>query len=104
MRATGYRRLPPHALEGMARRVPQPYKGQVGNTAVVAVRSAGNHEGYMGKIFYNVPEVACALGIGRTTVYELMKSGELKSAKIGDRRVISVASVQSFAQSVLDAA
>lgn len=58
----------------------------------------------MGKIFYSVPEVASALGVGRSMVYELMKSGALESGKIGDRRVIPVESVTAFAESVRNAA
>jgi excisionase family DNA binding protein len=58
----------------------------------------------MERVFYSVPEVASALAVGRSTVYELMKSGELKSAKIRDRRVIPVESVQAFKDALLRAA
>jgi excisionase family DNA binding protein len=76
----------------------------VGSIAVEAERRAAESWGIMDRIFYSVPEVASALGVGRSTVYELMNSGELKSAKIRDRRVIPAESVTAFAQSVLKAA
>lgn len=35
------------------------------------------------------PETAAAqLGVGRTTIYELLKTGELESIKVGRSRVI----------------
>ena len=41
-------------------------------------------------------EVAQALGIGRTTVFELMRSGELRSVKIGVSRRIPMDSVTEY--------
>lgn len=40
------------------------------------------------KISYSVNEAVKASGIGRTTIYELIKVGELKPAKIGTRTLI----------------
>jgi excisionase family DNA binding protein len=41
-------------------------------------------------------EVAQALGIGRTTVFELMRSGELRSVKIGVSRRIPADAVAEY--------
>ena len=41
-------------------------------------------------------EVAQALGIGRTTVFELMRSGELRSVKIGVSRRIPADAVTEY--------
>jgi excisionase family DNA binding protein len=41
-------------------------------------------------------EVAQALGIGRTTVFELMRSGELPSVKIGVSRRIPADAVTEY--------
>lgn len=42
-------------------------------------------------------EVGQALGIGRTTVFELMRSGELRSVKIGVSRRIPADAVAEYA-------
>jgi excisionase family DNA binding protein len=41
-------------------------------------------------------EVAQTLGIGRTTVFELMRSGELRSVKIGVSRRIPADAVTEY--------
>lgn len=44
------------------------------------------------------PDAAKSLGIGRSTVFELIKSGELASVRIGRRRLVPVAGVRDYAQ------
>jgi excisionase family DNA binding protein len=41
-----------------------------------------------GKLAYRVDEACHALGIGRTSLYELVKSGELKLIKIAGRTLV----------------
>ncbi len=41
-------------------------------------------------------EAAQRLGIGRTKVYELIRSGELRSVKIGAARRVSAAALAEF--------
>jgi excisionase family DNA binding protein len=48
-------------------------------------------------------EAAERLGIGRTKVYELMASGELRSVKIGAARRVSATALAEFV-ATLDAA
>lgn len=48
------------------------------------------------RVAVSVMEAARLLGIGRTKVYELLKSGELRSRKVGRRTVVSVASIRAF--------
>ena len=48
-------------------------------------------------------EAAKRLGIGRTKVYELMRSGELRSVKIGAARRVSATALAEFV-AALDAA
>lgn len=43
---------------------------------------------HFGRLAYSVDEAARITGIGRTTLYALMNSGELPSAKVGRRRII----------------
>ena len=40
------------------------------------------------KLAYTVPEFVSVFGISRTSVYELMKSGELCTVKVAGRRLI----------------
>lgn len=47
-------------------------------------------------IAVSVGEAASTLSLGRTKIYELLRSGELKSRTVGRRRLISVASIHSF--------
>ncbi|NNM47862.1 helix-turn-helix domain-containing protein [Knoellia koreensis] len=39
-----------------------------------------------GKLLYRVPDVAACLSLSRTKVYELVRSGELPSVRIGGAR------------------
>ena len=41
------------------------------------------------KLAYTVPEFVRAFGISRTSIYELMKTGELATVKVAGRRLIS---------------
>jgi excisionase family DNA binding protein len=43
-----------------------------------------------------VPAVMARLGIGRTKLYELIDSGELRSVKIGSRRFVTGAALDDF--------
>jgi excisionase family DNA binding protein len=40
------------------------------------------------KLAYTIPEAVAASGLGRTTIYELIKSGEVPIVKVGRRSVI----------------
>lgn len=42
-----------------------------------------------GRLMYTVAEVARLLGIGRSTAYELMLSGELPAVRMGRRWLVS---------------
>lgn len=42
----------------------------------------------MSKISYTIDEVVAASGLGRTTIYELIKRGELPRVKVGARTLI----------------
>lgn len=41
-------------------------------------------------------QAAVALGIGRTTVYDLISRGQLRSLRVGRRRIIPVAALETF--------
>lgn len=54
------------------------------------------------KLFFSVPETAEALGVGTTTIKKLIRSGDLHSVKLGDRRLIPAGSVTSFAEQLIE--
>ncbi|WP_048472200.1 helix-turn-helix domain-containing protein [Mycolicibacterium chlorophenolicum] len=45
---------------------------------------------------HNVEGVMHRLGIGRSMVFELMASGQLRSVKVGRRRLVSEAALAEF--------
>jgi excisionase family DNA binding protein len=45
---------------------------------------------------YRVPEVAKILGVGRTTVYALIKSGDLPSVRVAGCRRVSSHDLESY--------
>lgn len=55
------------------------------------------------QLLFRPDEAAQRLGIGRTKVYELMASGELRSVKIGAARRVSATALADFV-AALDAA
>ena len=54
----------------------------------------------MSKLLLTVPEVADVLNIGRTRVYDLMRSGELGSVKIGALRRVHVDAIEEYITSL----
>lgn len=47
-------------------------------------------------------EAAQALGLGRSTTYELLRSGELPSIRVGRRVLIPLAALEGFIAKRLD--
>ena len=47
----------------------------------------------------SINDTAKALGIGRSSVYTLLKSGRLDAIKIGRRTLLTTESIKRFAQS-----
>lgn len=52
----------------------------------------------MNPLALSVPEAARLLGIGKTSMYELISSGAIVKAKIGRRTVIPFHAVEAFLQ------
>lgn len=70
---------------------------------------AGDLEKVMNSEFSNyspvavsVGEAAKLLGLGKTKVYEMLRSGELQSRTVGRRRLVSMGSIQSFMKTTVD--
>lgn len=53
----------------------------------------------MEPLVLSINEAAKALGIGRSSVYALIKSGSLDSIKIGTRTLLTTESIRRLAQS-----
>jgi excisionase family DNA binding protein len=47
-------------------------------------------------LFVSVEEAARRLGLGRTTIFKLIASGGLKTAKVRRRRLVSTAELDRF--------
>jgi excisionase family DNA binding protein len=50
----------------------------------------------MDKLLYRPKEAAMVLGIGRDKLYELMRSGRLRSVKDGGARFITADALQTY--------
>lgn len=45
-------------------------------------------------LLVSIPDAAKALSLGRTSIYELMRSGQLETRKMGRRRLITAESLR----------
>lgn len=52
------------------------------------------------KLAVSTFQAAEIAGVGRTTIYEAIQSGALKSLKIGKRRLIRVAALEDWLQAL----
>lgn len=50
----------------------------------------------MKRDLYPLPEVVERLGVNRTTVYGLIKSGDIQAVKIGRRTLVPAASIERY--------
>ena len=53
----------------------------------------------VGPVVYDVPEVMRRLGITRPTLYNFLRSGELRSFRLGTRRLVSAEALAEFIRS-----
>lgn len=54
------------------------------------------------KLLYRVEEVAKLLDVGRTAVFDLIRSGELASVKIGGARRIPRQAVENYINQLME--
>lgn len=52
----------------------------------------------MDELAYSINRTAKVLGVGRTTIYKLIKSGQVDTLKIGSRTLITTESLTRLAQ------
>ena len=55
-------------------------------------------EAYMEKLLLSPEEAAEALGVGRSRVYDLMRTRQLHSVRIGKSRRVPVAAVHAYVE------
>lgn len=55
-----------------------------------------------GRLSYSIDEAAYALGLGRTMIYELIAKGQIKSIKVGNRRLIPTSALDAFFAAALE--
>jgi excisionase family DNA binding protein len=60
------------------------------------MRNAGNPKAKPAALAVSPADGAVSAGVGRTKFYEAISSGEIPSFKIGARRLIRVATVESW--------
>lgn len=48
------------------------------------------------KLNYSIPEAVHAANIGRSTLYEAIANGELRSIKVGKRRLVPVDALKAW--------
>lgn len=59
-------------------------------------RAERRHLERVDRLAYSPAEAAEAIGISRAKLYELLEAGELRSVKIGRRRLIRAADLESL--------
>jgi excisionase family DNA binding protein len=52
------------------------------------------------KLLHDIQSVMDATGLGRTTIYELFRSGDLPSVKVGRRRLVTDDALNAFVSSL----
>jgi excisionase family DNA binding protein len=53
-------------------------------------------------LLYPLPEASRVSGVGRTMLYRLIRAGELRMVKIGNRSLIPAEDVKALAQRAID--
>jgi excisionase family DNA binding protein len=53
-------------------------------------------------ITLSIPDAASTLGIGRTSLYGLLRAGELETVQIGGRRVVVADSIRNYVDRLRD--
>ena len=63
---------------------------------LTSVIRGSEHEMTIPRLAYSVDEAAAMIGVSRRSIYELFRSGQLGSVKIGARRLIRRTDLDAF--------
>jgi excisionase family DNA binding protein len=69
---------------------------------MAAVRTTRTDERHVPKLLLTPEEAARALGVGRTTLYELLRTGAVTSVRIGGSRRVPPSAVEDYVRSLTD--
>lgn len=58
--------------------------------------AAKKYEPNPDRLTYSIEQAARALGVGRSLVFTLLKEGQLKSIRVGKRRLVLATELQAF--------
>jgi excisionase family DNA binding protein len=67
---------------------------------MAAVRTTRTDERHVPKLLLTPEEAARALGVGRTTLYELLRTGAVTSVRIGGSRRVPTSAVEDYVRSL----
>lgn len=64
------------------------------------MRSQSRENAVIPPVLYRVDEAAEALRISRSVIYELIRSGQLRTVKVGRRRLVPVQALDDYVASL----
>jgi len=67
---------------------------------MAAVRTTRTDERHVPKLLLTPEEAARALGVGRTTLYGLLRTGAVASVRIGGSRRVPISAIEDYVQSL----
>ena len=75
------------------------YRNQAKGFIAMSLQHFENQTRSTEKLAFTIPEACVALGIGKTSLYELIASGEVKSIRAAGRRLIRRSDLEAFLSS-----
>lgn len=64
------------------------------------MRTQSSKKAVIAPVLYRVDEAAEALRISRSVIYELIRSGQLRTVKVGRRRLVPVQALDDYVASL----
>lgn len=64
------------------------------------MRTQSSENAVIPPVLYRVDEAAEALRISRSVIYELIRSGQLRTVKVGRRRLVPVQALEDYVASL----
>ena len=67
-----------------------------GDRSLAAATVCGHTAPMTPRLAYSVDEAAHLLSVGRDSIYELIRTGQLRTFKIGARRLVALRDIEAF--------